>query len=199
MSEESDMTRRIALKLAAAAGATTAGAATFGGSAAAAPGDSITQEDGSLTQDVKSTVTDTDGSKVGKYTGTLSIDEFGLTDSGEFTTTGSLDGTVRTAGGTTQQVSQSFEDVTTQLSSNGGCTILTLDLGPLDLEILGLRVQLNEINLDITGETGSGNLLGNLLCAIADIGSGGGLLSGLEGILQDLLDVVNDLIGSLSA
>ena len=200
MSEGSGTTRRIALKLAAAAGATTAGAATFGGTAGAAKSSPITTEPGSITQDVKSKVTDaTDGSNVGKFTGTLSIDEFGLTDSGDITTTGSLDGAVKTAGGATRQVSRTFEDVTTQLSSNGSCTILTLDLGPLDLEVLGLRVQLSEIHLDITGETGSGNLLGNLLCAIADIGSGGGLLSGLQGILEDLLGVVNDLIGSLSA
>jgi len=49
------------------------------------------------------------------------------------------------------------------------CRILTLDLGPLDLNLLGLRVQLNAIHLRITAEPGSGNLLGNLLCAVAHL------------------------------
>lgn len=75
---------------------------------------------------------------------------------------------------------------------------LSLNAGPLGLDLLALRVQLNEIELDITGETGSGNLLGNLLCAIADIGSGG-LDNILEDVVQSLLDLINRLLGSLSA
>ena len=63
------------------------------------------------------------------------------------------------------------------------CPILHLELGPLDLNLLGLRVQLNQVVLDITAIPGPGNLLGNLLCAIA------GLLDGVDlgGILGDLL------------
>jgi hypothetical protein len=49
------------------------------------------------------------------------------------------------------------------------CRILHLELGPLDLNLLGLRVQLNRVILDITAERGPGNLLGNLLCAIAGL------------------------------
>lgn len=74
------------------------------------------------------------------------------------------------------------------MSANDTYAILTLDL-----ELLGLRIQLNEIELDITGETG----FGNLLCAIADIGSGG-LDNILEDVLQDLFDLINRLLGSLS-
>ncbi|MFA9431984.1 hypothetical protein [Egicoccus sp. AB-alg2] len=72
------------------------------------------------------------------------------------------------------------------------CPILDLTLGPLDLDLLGLRVQLSQIDLDITAEPGPGNLLGNLLCAIA------GLLDGvdLSGILNDLLQqLIDALIG----
>lgn len=199
--EPSDSTRRRVLKLVGATGLTAAGAGAVSGSAAAAPGGSgsITKEAGSLTQDVKAKVVDPDtGKKIGEFTGTLSLDSFSLNDAEDaIQTSGSLDGTLKRKS-TTDSVSQSFENTATQLASNEGCTILTLDLGPLDLELLGLRVQLNEINLDITGETGSGNLLGNLLCAVANLGSGSGLL-GLSGIVQDLLNVVNDLLGSLSA
>jgi hypothetical protein len=53
--------------------------------------------------------------------------------------------------------------VTTPLQATGSCDILNLTLGPLDLNLLGLRVQ----------------LLGNLLCAAAGLldsptGGGGG-------------------------
>lgn len=191
MSDTTDTSRRRVLKLAAATGATATTVGALGGTAAAQP-----DTGGSLTQDATAQLTDADtGRRIGRFTGDLSIEEFGLQD-GEVVTNGVLDGTVQQQG-TTQQVSQSFEEVTTSLSSNGGCTILMLDLGPLDLEVLGLRVQLNRIDLDITGETGSGNLLGNLLCAVADLGSGD--LSLLSGVVQDLLDVVNRLLGSLSS
>jgi hypothetical protein len=66
------------------------------------------------------------------------------------------------------------------------CQILNLLLGPLDLNVLGLRVQLNQVDLDITGETGPGNLLGNLLCGVA------GLLDAPS--LPELNDIIADLI-----
>lgn len=165
------------------------------GSESAALSGPITQEAGSLTQDVKTSLVDESGNKVGTFEGTLRLTELGYDAAEEtFTSTG-LYGTVKSQS-TTQQVMQAFEDTPTQLQANGGCTILHARAGcPLNLEVLGLRVRLNRLNLRITGETGSGNLLGNLLCAIADIGSGGGL----GGILQDLLDVVNDLLSGLSA
>jgi hypothetical protein len=48
------------------------------------------------------------------------------------------------------------------------CTILDLTLGPLHLDLLGLVVDLNQVHLTITGQTGPGNLLGNLLCGLAN-------------------------------
>ena len=72
------------------------------------------------------------------------------------------------------------------------CDILNLVLGPLDLNLLGLRVQLNQVELDITAEPGSGNLLGNLLCAVA------GLLDGppaLNTIVAALLNYILGIIG----
>jgi hypothetical protein len=49
------------------------------------------------------------------------------------------------------------------------CRILRLILGPLDLNLLGLRVQLNRVRLRITAIPGPGNLLGNLLCGVAGL------------------------------
>lgn len=49
------------------------------------------------------------------------------------------------------------------------CPILTLDLGPLFLDLLGLEIDLSRIELDITAVAGPNNLLGNLLCAIVGL------------------------------
>jgi hypothetical protein len=78
-----------------------------------------------------------------------------------------------------------------QLSAaQASCDILRLVLGPLDLNLLGLRVQLNRVVLNITAEPGPGNLLGNLLCAVA------GLLdrSGLLGVLRNLLNAILEVL-----
>lgn len=74
------------------------------------------------------------------------------------------------------------------------CRILDLDLGPLDLNLLGLRVQLNQVELDITAEPGPGNLLGNLLCAVAALLDGFDLSGILGELLQQLLDALLELI-----
>ncbi len=67
------------------------------------------------------------------------------------------------------------------------CDILNLVLGPLDLNLLGLEVHLNRVVLDIVGRTGPGNLLGNLLCAVA------GLLDGTELTAIERLRLANIL------
>ncbi len=48
----------------------------------------------------------------------------------------------------------------------GTCPVLDLVLGPLDLRILGLRVQLSRVHLVVTAERGHG-ILGDLLCGLA--------------------------------
>ena len=70
------------------------------------------------------------------------------------------------------------------------CDILSLVLGPLDLDILGLRVQLNRVVLNITAEPGPGNLLGNLLCAVAGLLDNSGVLTQLRQILNSILAIL---------
>lgn len=79
-----------------------------------------------------------------------------------------------------------------QLKQTGVCDILYLDIGPINLDLLGLTVDLSEITLDVNAESGPGNLLGNLLCSLV------GLLdnSPLSGILQ-IIQQINNLLGSL--
>jgi hypothetical protein len=67
------------------------------------------------------------------------------------------------------------------------CQILHLDLGPLSLNLLGLQVDLSRVVLDITAQAGAGNLLGNLLCAVAGLlDNPGGLANLLNQILAAL-------------
>jgi hypothetical protein len=51
----------------------------------------------------------------------------------------------------------------------GACEILNLRLGPINLDLLGLVVRTNRIQVRIDAVPGPGNLLGNLLCAITGI------------------------------
>lgn len=54
----------------------------------------------------------------------------------------------------------------TIMDHQGVCPVLDLVLGPLDLRVLGLRVQLSRVHLVVTAERGHG-VLGDLLCGLA--------------------------------
>jgi hypothetical protein len=98
-----------------------------------------------------------------------------------------LDGT----GATTGSVNQA---VTAPLQVSASCTILTLVLGPLDLNVLGLVVHLNQVVLNITAVPGAGNLLGNLLCAVANLLNGGLPIATL---LNNLVSILNEILAAL--
>jgi hypothetical protein len=90
---------------------------------------------------------------------------------------------------TTAAKSTSGTKSTSQLS----CEVLDLVLGPLDLNLLGLKVHLDRVHLNITAVPGAGALLGNLLCAVAGLLDGTGLAN-LNTILANLL---NSILGIL--
>jgi hypothetical protein len=70
------------------------------------------------------------------------------------------------------------------VSANGAaCPILDLSLGPIDLNLLGLRVQTSPICLEITAYDGGG-LLGDLLCSVANLLQGGMPLADVIALLQ---------------
>jgi hypothetical protein len=52
-------------------------------------------------------------------------------------------------------------------NASPSCQVLTLVLGPLNLDLLGLVVDLNKVNLSITATRGQG-ALGDLFCQLAD-------------------------------
>jgi len=81
--------------------------------------------------------------------------------------TGVVNGVLTNADGSTSPI---IGAVTSVVSiTQASCSILHLELGPLFLDLLGLQISLNQVVLDITAQPGPGNLLGNLLCAIAGL------------------------------
>jgi len=70
------------------------------------------------------------------------------------------------------------------------CEVLHLELGPLDLDLLGLVVHLDRVVLDISAVTGAGALLGNLLCAITNLLNGVGSLATIAALLNQLVGLL---------
>ena len=121
---------------------------------------------------------------VGTFVGTFTPTKF-VSSGGGLSVLGTVTGTITNAGAVTNVTGTASAPITAA-QANGSCTILTLDLGPLHLDLLGLVVDLAPVHLTITAQRGSGNLLGNLLCAIAgllDGGNTGGLATLLNRIL----------------
>jgi len=65
------------------------------------------------------------------------------------------------------------------------CPILKLRTGRIFLDLLGLQLDIAPIAIDLTAVPG--NLLGNLLCAVAGLLDGPGLLSQLIALLNALV------------
>ena len=105
---------------------------------------------------------------------------------GQLAVTGLVTGTLTTLTGSVIPVSQTVTTTVGARPRPGSCDILNLVLGPLHLDVLGLVIDLNQVVLNITGATGAGNLLGNLLCAITGLLDGTGI-NGLATLLNRLL------------
>jgi hypothetical protein len=121
----------------------------------------------------------------GTFSGVLNITSFAVRN-GEVVALGTVSGVVTNAAGaaTSAMASIAAPVAITQAT----CEILHLDLGPIALDILGLHVDLSRVVLDIYAESGAGNLLGNLLCAVAGLlDNPGGLANLLNRILEALL------------
>ena len=128
---------------------------------------------------------------VGTLTGSFAISRFAIQD-GQLMAIGQLTATVtNTAGAVVQTIVTSI--AVPVISATGSCEILNLVLGPLDLNLLGLEIHLDQVVLNITAVPGAGNLLGNLLCAIAGLLDGGALGQQLVNLLNQLLGVLAGL------
>ena len=128
------------------------------------------------------------------FTGLLDVTRFSASN-GALSAIGTVTGTVtNTITGVATPVTQAVT-VPVQLDpSSGTCQILHLVLGPLDLDLLGLVIHLDQVVLDITAQSGPGNLLGNLLCAVAGLLDGP---TGVNAIVTQIAALLNQLLGVL--
>ena len=129
-----------------------------------------------------------------KFTGTYTIDRFVARGDDVFAV-GTLKGKLKNRRVRRENVRMPVSGFATAAGAQSSqlvCRILTLTLGPLDLNLLGLRVQLNQLNLRITAIPGGG-LLGDLLCGIANLLNPPALLG------NDLAAVLNSLLALVPA
>jgi len=86
--------------------------------------------------------------------------------------------------------------------------ILHLTLGPIHLDLLGLKVDTSKICLNIDAQSGNGNLLGNLLTDVANLLNGGTPLGNILGnlsstnlntLLNGITGLLNGVLGQLTA
>lgn len=132
------------------------------------------------------------------YTNTVQVTQFHYSQTGQLT----VDGRIiwRDANGVVVNT-QDFTGWAATLTKSGAptqptCQILNLDIGAVHLDLLGLVVDLAPVHLDITAQSGSGNLLGNLLCAVTNLLNGPSL-AGLFAAITDLLNQINALLAGL--
>jgi hypothetical protein len=126
----------------------------------------------------------------GLLNGVFEITSFGVNSAGQLVANGTFTGTA-VVGGITQTVTDT--PASTPVQATGTCRILDLTLGPLHLDLLGLVVDLNQVHLTITAQQGPGNLLGNLLCAVANLLNG----SGTPTALQQIANLLNQILARL--
>ena len=128
------------------------------------------------------------------FAGTLVIQRFASV-ADQVVAVGIVNGVLTdTTSGTTSNVIRQVRVPLDTSGSGGGdvsvaavCSILSLVLGPLNLDLLGLVIDLNQVVLNIDAVSGAGNLLGNLLCAVTNLLNGGGSLTLITNLLNQIL------------
>ena len=143
-----------------------------------------------LTAPVTGTATDPVTGLVGTVTGTLTVTGFTVVN-GALAAVGDLTVTVTDAAG--DIIGTITQAVTIPLQNTGSCRVLHLELGPLDLDVLGLMVHLDRVVLDVTAQAGPGNLLGNLLCTVTHLLDGNASLTAVQNLLDGLLRAISRL------
>ena len=138
--------------------------------------------------------------KNGTVQGTFTPRRFKVSDSGVLKAVGKLEATLIRGNGNVVGTTSERVKIPVMLPDTGSartasalaptCDILKLVLGPLDLDLLGLQVHLDKVVLNIIAASGAGNLLGNLLCAVAGLLDQNGLLTQVSQILNSILAIL---------
>jgi len=122
------------------------------------------------------------------FSGTLNVQRF-ATQNGELTAVGTLVGTLTDPVSGAQSPIDTAVSVPVAVAQSSG-QILDLVLGPLDLDLLGLQIHLDTVHLNITAQSGPGNLLGNLLCSVTHLLDGPASLNAIVALLNRLLGIL---------
>jgi hypothetical protein len=134
----------------------------------------------------------TDGT--GAVTGSLDVNTFTASGS-QLLATGTFTGTVTDDAHNVLAFGTQPITVLVDLSdSSGSYESVHLALGPLDVNLLGVRVHLHQVVLDVTAQGGPGNLLVNLLCAVGHLLEPPTGSSAAAGHLARLLNLVLDVL-----
>lgn len=123
---------------------------------------------------------------VGTFTGSLTANSFAV-QNGALVAVGTITGTLTSTTGAVLGTLTNAPITIPISGATGTCNILTLHTGQINLNLLGLNVVLSPIDLVITAQSGPGNLLGNLLCAVANLLNGSGTLTQLADLLNQIL------------
>ena len=174
-------------------------AALFGAVAVAPHSADAKPDVSALSQKVSGTWTEEATGGSGAFKGTLTITEFEQRGD-DLWALGAIDGNAKKFG----KFTDTFASQVVGASVDGGdaaaaggramlqnapCQILFLELGPIFLNVLGLVIEVPDpIVIDIRAEPGL--LLGDLLCAIANLLDGGSPLGFLADLLNQLLDAL---------
>jgi hypothetical protein len=144
------------------------------------------------------------------FKGTYTIDRF-TSRNGKLVAVGKVRGTMR-KGGKTRRVAKNGVIMPASVAGAGpaalgakaaqqplpdipnACQVLNLTLGPINLNLLGLVVRTNQIQVRIDAVPGAGNLLGNLLCAVTNLLNPTGALGQLTGAINQLTAALNALL-----
>ena len=76
-------------------------------------------------------------------------------------------------------------------SAPTGTQLLTLNLNPLDINLLGLEVQTNQIQVNVSAQPGQGQLLGNLLTDVGNLLNLKGTNTALNNVLGSVVSLLN--------
>ncbi len=126
------------------------------------------------------------------FQGTMTVERF-ISSGRDVWAVGTVSGTVKDgAGATLGTVTNVSEQIPVQ-RTDPTCPVLNLTLGPLHLNLLGLVVDLNQVVLTINAVSGGGNLLGNLLCAVAHLLDGSASGNAVATLLNHILSILSGL------